>query len=312
MYQVFVDHGQPNLTYEVVQGMGHSVPKYQVGLDALYAVLSSAAGGTSGPPPEAALSNISTRGFVGSANNVMISGLVIPGDQPKKVILLALGPSLRRPPFNVPNCLAHPVLELHDSSGRLIASNDNWRSSGSAAAIAASGYAPRDNEEPAILTSLDPGSYTAIVRGANNTSGIALLEVYDLDVTWASKFGNVSTRAFVGTGASVMIVGVIVHGPDSEDVVIRGLGPTLSQFGVANVLADPVLDLRDANGNEVMTNDNWRSSNQQIEIQASGYAPPNNLESAILVMLAPGKYTAILSGKDNSNGNGLVEVYELN
>jgi len=311
MHQVFVDHGQPNLTYEVVQGMGHDLQKYQVGLDALYAVLSSALGGTPGPPPGADLSNISTRGFVGTANNVMICGLIIPGDRPKKVILRALGPSLKRPPFNVPDSLSHPVLELLDSRGRLIASNDNWRSAGNAGAIAASGYAPLNNKEPAILTSLDPGNYTAVVRGANNTTGIALLESYDLDFTSAQKFGNVSTRAFVGTAANVMIAGVIAHGPDNENVVIRGLGPTLSHFGVPNVLADPVLDLRDANGNEVMTNDNWKN-NQETEIQASGYAPPNDLESAILITLAPGNYTAILSGKNKSSGNGLVEVYDLN
>ena len=149
------------------------------------------------------------------------------------------------------------------------------------------------------------------MRGVNDTTGIALVEGYDLDLTAGSTFGNISTRAFVGTGANVMIAGVIVHGPDSESVAIRGLGPTLGQFGVPNVLADPVLDLRDANGNAVTTNDNWKTS-QQTEIEASGYAPPNDLESAIAITLAPGTYTAILSGKNNTTGNALVEVYETN
>jgi len=208
--------------------------------------------------------------------------------------------------------LANPILELHDSTGATITSNDNWGNASNASAITASGYAPPNNAESAILTSLTPGDYTAIVRGLNNTTGVALFDAFDLDgVKTASKFSNISTRAFVGTGAKVMIAGVIVHGPDSESVVIRGLGPTLSQFGVPNVLPDPFLDLRDGNGDQIRTNDNWKSS-QQSEIEASGHAPPNDLESAISITLAPGNYTAILSGTNNTSGNGLAEVYGLN
>jgi hypothetical protein len=258
------------------------------------------------------LGNISTRGFVQTGNNVLIGGLIVTGGGSKQVILRALGPTLGQPPFNVPNALANPILELHDGAGALITSNDNWGDAANAAAIAASGYKPPNASESAILTNLAPGNYTAIVRGVNNTTGIALFDVFDLDgTTTPSKFGNISTRGFVGTGGKVMIAGIIVDGPDSESIVIRGLGPTLSQFGVPSVLIDPFLDLRDGNGNQLMTNDNWKS-NQQAEIQASGFAPPNDLESAISTTLAPGNYTAILSGKNNTSGNALVEVYALN
>jgi hypothetical protein len=258
------------------------------------------------------LSNISTRGFVGTGNNMLIGGLIITGGGSKQVILRALGPTLGQPPFNVPGALANPILELHDSTGALITTNDDWGSAANAAAITASGYAPPNSHEAAILTSLTPGNYTAIVKGANNTTGVALVEGYDLDgSTTASTFGNISTRGFVQTGANVMIAGVIVKGPDSEDVVIRGLGPTLSQFGVPSVLANPFLDLRDANGNRLTANNNWKDT-QQLQIQASGYAPPNDAESAILTTLAPGNYTAILSGVGNTAGNALVEVYSLN
>jgi len=257
------------------------------------------------------LANISSRSFVQTGNNVMIGGIIISGSGPKKIILRALGPTLGKPPFNVPNALANPVLYLYDSSGSLITSNDNWMSASNAQAISGSGFAPPSNFESAILANLDPGNYTAIVRGVNNTTGIALVEAYDLDFTAGSKFGNISTRAFVGTGASVMIAGLVVHGPDSEDVIVRALGPTLTQLNVPNVLADPFLDLRDSNGNALMSNDNWKSS-QETEIQASGYAPPSDLEPAIVITLSPGNYTAILSGKNNGTGNALIEAYALN
>ena len=257
------------------------------------------------------LGNISTRAFVQTGNNVMIGGLIVSGGGPKKIILRALGPTLAQPPFNVPNALANPLLELHASTGALITSNDNWGSAANAAAISSSGFAPPNNLESAVLTSLNPGNYTAIVRGVNNTTGVALIEAYDLDSTAGSEFGNISTRGFVQTGNNVMIAGVIVKGPDSENVLIRGLGPTLSQFGVTNVLADPTLDLRDANGNLISSNDNWKDT-QQTQIQATGLAPPNDKESAISATLSPANYTAILRGKNNTTGNGLVEVYALN
>jgi Galactose oxidase, central domain/Kelch motif len=261
--------------------------------------------------PVSRLVNFSTRGFVQTGNEVLIGGFIVTGASPKQVILRALGPTLGLPQFHVPSALANPLLELHDSTGAIILSNDNWGSAPNAAAISASGFAPPNSLESAILTTLNPGNYTAIVRGANNESGVALVEGYDLDNTAMSTFGNVSTRGFVQTGANVLIAGMIVQGPDSENVIIRGLGPTLGQppFNVSNVLPDPFLDLRDANGNMMMTNDNWASASNAAAISSSGYAPPNSLEAAILSTLAPGNYTAILSGVNRTEGVGLVEVY---
>jgi hypothetical protein len=259
-------------------------------------------------PNAARILNFSTRGFVQTGGNVLIGGFIVTGASPKQVILRALGPTLGQ--FNVPNALANPVLELYDARSVLITSNDNWGSAPNAAAISASGFAPPNSLESAILTTLSPGNYTAIVRGGNNGSGVALVEGYDLDNTALSKFGNVSTRGFVQTGANVMIAGVIVQGPDSENVMIRGLGPTLGQppFNVPNALPDPFLDLRDANGNMMMTNNNWGSASNAAAISSSGYAPPNSLEAAILITLAPGNYTAILSGVNGTSGVGLVEI----
>jgi hypothetical protein len=257
------------------------------------------------------LGNFSTRGFVQTGDNVLIGGFIVTGAGPKQVILRALGPTLGQPPFNVPNALANPVLELYDARSVLITSNDNWGSALNVAAVSASGFAPPNSLESAILTTLNPGNYTAIVRGANNGSGVGLVEGYDLDNTAVSTFGGVSTRGFVQTGANVMIAGVTVHGPGSENVIIRGLGPTLGQppFNVPNALPDPFLDLRDANGNPKMTNNNWGNASNAAAISSSGYAPPNSLEAAILITLAPGNYTTILSGVNGTSGVGLVEVY---
>lgn len=256
--------------------------------------------------PAPMLGNISTRLFVQTGDNVLIGGLIVSGTGPKKAILRALGPTLTN--FGITNALGNPVLELRDSSGALITSNDNWGDAANKEAIIASGLAPPNTLESAILTSLSPGNYSAVVRGANNATGVALVEVYDLDSTSGSKFGNISTRGFVQTGSSVMIAGLIVQGQD-EKVIIRGLGPTLSQFGVPTVLADPTLELRDSNGTLIRSNDNWKDT-QQAQIQASGYAPPHGLESALAATLAPSSYTAILRGKNNTSGNALVEVYE--
>ena len=162
------------------------------------------------------LGNISTRAFVDTGNNVLIGGLIVSGLGPKKVILRALGPTLGQPPFNVPGALADPVLELYDSAGNLIVSNDNWGSASNASAIQSSGYAPPGSVESAILSNLDPGNYTAILRGVNSTTGIALFEGYDLDSAAPSEFGNISTRAFVQTGANVMIAGIIIKDPTAR------------------------------------------------------------------------------------------------
>jgi hypothetical protein len=260
----------------------------------------------------ALLRNISTRGFVEANDNVMIGGFIISGAGQKKVLLRALGPALGQPPFSVPGAMANPTLGLFQGSNP-VTSNDNWGDATNQQAISATGLAPPNALEAAILVDLDPGSYTAIVRGANNTPGNALFEAYDLDTTTGSRFANISTRGFVQTGDNVMVAGLILQGSGSRDVLIRVLGPTLGQppSNVPNSLPDPFLDLRDANGAQIMTNDNWKST-QQAQIQATGLAPPNDAESAIAITLVPGGYTAIVTGVNNATGNALVEVYGLN
>jgi hypothetical protein len=255
------------------------------------------------------LQNISTRAQVLTGDNVMIGGFIITGSGQKKVILRAIGPSLVN--HGITNPLQNPTLELHDHTGAVIASNDNWMDAPNHQAISDSGLAPSNNLESAILTRLDPGAYTAIVRGMSNSTGVALFEAFDLDRTASSKLGNISSRAFVQTGDNIMIGGLIISGASSEDVVVRALGPSLTQYGIANALADPMLELHDGNGALIVSNDNWKDT-QQTEIQATDLAPSYDAETAILRTLAPGNYTAIVRGKNDTIGVALVEVYGLN
>ena len=258
----------------------------------------------------ALLHNISTRAFVQTGDNVIIGGLIITGSGQKKVIVRAIGPSLLD--HGITNPLQDPTLELHDHTGAVIAFNDNWMDAPNKQAIIDSGLAPSNNLESAILTSLDPAAYTAIVRGVSNGTGIGLVEAFDLDPTTAgSKLGNISTRAFVQTGDNVMIGGLIVSGPDSENVIVRAIGPSLVNFGIANALQNPFLELHDANGVLITSNDNWKDT-QQAQIEATGLAPSDDLESAIVRTLTPGNYTAIVRGVNNTTGVALVEVFGLN
>jgi Putative Ig domain len=260
-------------------------------------------------PANATLANISTRLMIQTGNKVGIGGFIITGPDPKKVLIRGLGPTLTT--FHVKNALQDPVLELHDGTGALIIGNDDWKIP-QGTEIAATGLAPPNDHEPAILLTLQPGSYTVFESGKNGTSGVGLIEIYDLDAAANSHLSNISTRGFVQTGANVMIGGFIVSGA-SGSVIVRALGPTLGRppFNVSNALQDPFLDLRDANGNSMITNDNWGSASNAAAIRSSGYAPPNSLEAAILITLAPGNYTAIMSGKNGGTGVGLVEVYRL-
>jgi hypothetical protein len=212
--------------------------------------------------------NISTRLSVGTANNVLIGGFIVTGTQPKKVVIRAIGPSLIA--FGVPGLLANPTLELHDSTGAVISSNDNWVDSANKQAIIDSRLAPTSNLESAILMTLNPGAYTAIVSGVNATIGVALVEVYDLDSTVDSKLANISTRGFVQTGDDVMIGGLIVLGTQPANTIIRAIGPSLP---LAGTLADPTLELHDGNGTIIASNDNWKDT-QESAIQATGVAPP--------------------------------------
>src|SRR5207247_35533 len=189
-------------------------------------------------------------------------------------------------------------------------SNDDWQNAENANQIPIN-YRPADSRESAILTTLQPGAYTAILSGKNSTTGAGLVEVYDLTKTTSVELTNVSTRGFVGTGDNVLIGGFISSGGNgSVEVIVRALGPTLAQFGVSGALADPTLSLIDGNGNVVAFNDNWKNT-QQTVIQSSGFAPPNDLESAIFATLSNGNYTAIVSGKNGATGVGLVEVYKV-
>jgi hypothetical protein len=250
------------------------------------------------------LANISTRLRVETGDNVLIGGFIITGTQPKKVIVRAIGPSLP-----LAGVLANPVLELRNSSGGLIASNDNWRSTQEAEIIATT-IPPTNDLESAIVATLpaNTSSYTAIVRGVNNGSGIGLVEAYDLDRTVDSKLANISTRGLVQTGDNVLIGGFIVVGQKPLRVIVRAIGPSLP---VPGPLLDPTLELRDGNGALIVANDNWRTD-QEAEIIATTIPPTNDLESAIVGNLAPGNYTAIVRGLNNTTGIGLVEAYNLN
>ncbi|MFZ3373988.1 MAG: hypothetical protein WA183_00355, partial [Chthoniobacterales bacterium] len=259
---------------------------------------------------QALLGNISTRAFVQTGNNVMIGGFIITGNGPIRVIVRAIGPSLVN--HGITNPLQNPTLELHNHTGAVIAFNDNWMSAPNKQEIINSGLAPTNNLESAILMSLSPGNYTAIVRGVNNGTGIALVEAYDLDPTAGSKLGNISTRALVQTGNNVMIGGFIITGSGQERVIVRAIGPSLAQHGISNPLRNPTLELHDHTGAVIAFNDNWMNAPNKQEIINSGLAPTNNLESAILTSLSPGNYTAIVRGVNNGTGVALVEVYGLN
>ncbi len=241
--------------------------------------------------------------------NVGIGGFIITGSTPKHVLLRAIGPSLTG--SGVAGALADPVLELHGPGAFVTVTNDNWRDT-QEAEIQATGIPPTNNLESAISATLAPGNYTAILKGKNNTSGIALVEVYDLNPA-VGKLGNISTRAFVNTGSNVVIAGFILGNNGGNDrIAVRGLGPSLTTMGLSNALADPVLELRDGNGVLRASNNDWQDNPAQAaELTAAGLALPNDLESGIAATLPPGSYTALLAGLNNGVGIGLVEVYDL-
>jgi hypothetical protein len=256
------------------------------------------------PPllPTKNLLNVSTRAMDRNGDDSMIGGFIIQGSDPKKVLVRALGPSLP-----ITGAMDNPVLDLYDSTGKLLKSNDNWVSD--RLNIIGSQVAPSSERESAISITLAPGSYTAVVHDSREQPGLALVEVYDLDAEH-SVLANISTRGKVETGDAVMIGGFIVGGADPTEVLVRAIGPSLAKEGVSEPLSDPVLDLYDSNGRLISTNDNWRST-EQAAIAATGIAPLNDNESAILATLAPGSYTAIVRGQHLTSGVALVEVYNL-
>jgi CSLREA domain-containing protein len=246
--------------------------------------------------------NISTRERVETGDNVLIGGFIITGTDPKKVLLRAIGPSLPLSGF-----LADPTIELHDEAGAVIALNDNWQNNLNKQEIIDTGIPPPNDLESALLVTLSPNAYTAIVKGVNDGTGIALVEVYDLDATVDSHLANISTRGLVQTGDDVMIGGIIILGTDAQEVLLRAIGPSLPLTGA---LADPTLELHDMDGVTIATNDDWRSD-QEADIMATGIPPTDDVESAILMTLTPDAYTAIVRGKDNTTGVALVEAYQL-
>jgi hypothetical protein len=287
------------------------------GLMALFLVLSSCV--------PSKLVNLSTRAFVQTGDNVIIGGFIVQGTEVKRVIVRAIGPELTQ--YGIADVLANPRLELHDGNGALIGTNDDWQTTilggiitgNQVSDIQASGHAPTAASESAIIADLPAGNYTAIVRGINNTAGVALVEVYDLNFTASSSLGNVSTRSFVQTDEHVMIGGFIVRGTEPKRVIIRAIGPELTRYRIQNVLANPTLELHNGTEALIASNDDWQTtilggvitSNQVSDIQASGHAPTVASESAIIADLRPGNYTAIVRGVNNMTGVALVEVYVI-
>jgi hypothetical protein len=262
---------------------------------------------TATPTAAAQPLNLSTRMRVETGDNVGFGGFIITGNVPKRVLLRAIGPSVT----GVPNVLADPVLELH-GQGIPTVTNNNWKDDPvQQALIQGTGLAPSNDLESAIYATLSPGLYTGVVRGNNNGTGIALIEVYDLTPA-AAKLGNISTRALVGTGNDIVIAGFILgNSSTSTRLVLRGIGPSLSAFGLPTPLLDPTLEVRNSSGTIVASNNDWESDPAQAaELMAAGLAPTNAKESGIALNLGPGAYTGLLSGVGNTTGVGVIEVYD--
>jgi hypothetical protein len=257
--------------------------------------------------------NISTRAGVLTGENILIGGFILTGNEPKQVIIRAIGPSLVA--AGVPGPLQDPMLQLLTGNDVVVAENDDWRQT-QQAEIEATGIPPSDSRESAIVRTLPPGSYTAAVSGKSGSTGNALVEVYDLTPASNSKLANISTRSFVAQGEQVMIGGLIIgggegtNGAGSARVVLRGIGPSLAASGVNGALQDPELLLFDGNGSVIQSNDNWRQT-QQNEIQALNLAPADDREAALVASLPRGNYTAIVRGRDGTTGVALVEAYNV-
>jgi hypothetical protein len=260
-----------------------------------------------GPLPS--LLNISTRLKVLTGDNSLIGGFIIAGSS-KRVIIRAIGPSLTN--LGVSDALVDPVLELHGPGAFATLTNDNWRET-QESEIQATGIPPGSDLESAIVATLPAGAYTAIVQGKDGATGVGLVEAYDLDSTGGfAELANISTRGFVDAGENVMIGGLIAGPADagSGRVLLRAIGPSLTSLGVANALQNPRLELRDGNGTLVAFNNNWRDTQEQA-IVATGIAPVDDNEAAILWVLSPGNYTAVVQSEGSGTGVGLVEIYNL-
>jgi hypothetical protein len=263
-------------------------------------------------PAAPALLNLSTRARIETDDQgFAIAGFILTGSAPKTVVVRALGPSLAVGGQPVPGRLANPTLSLRDSSGQQILANDDWMTTARRQELVNFGLAPADPFESALVATLQPGAYTAIMRGLGDATGIGLVELYDVSSGVPSNAVNVSTRGRVQTGDDLLIGGLIIGGTQTQRVMFRAIGPSLAARGITGELADPTLELLDSSGTRLAFNDDWRSD-QAAEIIAAGLAPENDAEAAIVRTLAPGNYTAIVRGAGDTSGVALVEVYRLN
>ena len=245
---------------------------------------------------------------VEAGDNVLIAGFIVEGDTNKKLMIRGIGPSLGA--FGIADALQDPTLQLF-SGNTQVGANDNWPDNANAVEIIATGLQPSNIKESAVLVTVAPGTYTAVLRGANNGTGVGLIEVYDLDASGPAKVINISTRGFVLTGENVMIGGLTITGSERSQLVVRAIGPSLGAFGIPDPLADPFLEIHDGNGATIQTNNNWREDQEATALQSTGLAPSTDLESAILISVVPGNYTAVVKGADGGVGNAVVEVYKL-
>lgn len=265
----------------------------------------------------AVVGNVSTRLPVGAGDDALIEGFIVqgPDGSAKKIMVRALGPSLL--PFGIADALANPVLEIHDSSGATLATNNDWRNTqigglitgDQSAEISSSGLAPSDDLESAIIANLAPGSYTAVVRGTNNSTGTGIVDAYDLSGVSPAKVANVATRGLIQPGDKLMIAGFIIQNAPVK-AVIRAIGPSLEAFGVTNALPDTTLELHDRNGALILQNDDWKTGGQQ-ELESLGLQPSHDLEAAMVLTLPPSQYTVQVRGKNDASGIGVVQVYFL-
>ncbi len=286
----------------VVDSSGQYLFVSSIGPPALQ-VLGTGVGSPAHPPKAKRLLNVSTRLKAGTGDDVLIGGFIISGSGSKQVAIRAIGPSLP-----VAGALADPVVTLYDQTGNLVKFSNNWNED--RPGVLFTGLAPADEHEAVVVTTLAPGAYTAVLQGAAGGAGVALVEIYDLTADGDSNLANISTRGKVETGDNVMIGGFIISPEIVTKVMVRAIGPTLTQFGVGGSLQDPVLELHSGDGDLIFTNDNWRST-QQADILATGLAPTDDRESAIIATLQPGNYTAIVRGQNSTSGVALVEIYNL-
>ncbi len=275
-------------------------------------------------PRKDRLSNLSSRVHV-SADHDAVAGFVVDGSASKQVLIRAVGPSLKR--HGVTDAVAGAEVEVFDASGKAIARNDGWRGNGAVATTGArlGAFALESgSEDAALLLNLEPGLYTARIRGKGQ--GTALLEVYDAtdgSLATTEQLVNISTRGRVGAGGNI-IAGFVVGGDAPKRVLIRAVGPGLKPYGVSDTLADSVLELYTAAGVAVARNDNWQTPVRHgqggapatmAEILAAAEAayafPLTERDSALVVTLLPGVYTAVMTGVNGAPGAGMIEVFEL-